>query len=111
MRLTLAAMALAVALTASCGKSGIEIKNGMETPISNVALAAGEQEAAWDRIGAGETEKCSITLPPRSTITLSFQYSGQERTETVSLPAEKDESPSAVWIGIYGDRVSLEYAY
>jgi hypothetical protein len=111
MRRGILAVALAVALLASCGGSGIELKNGMSAPITDVVLTSGEQEATWETIENGETVKSSIGLQPRSTITLSFRCSGRERTETVNMPEDREEAPEAVWIGIYGDRLSLEYAY
>ncbi len=111
MRLGLLTTATAVALLASCGGSGIEMKNGMNAPITDVVLSSDGQESTWETIEDGKTVKSSIGLQPGSTITLTFTCSGRARTETVNMPEGRDEAPEAVWIGIYGDRLSLEYAY
>lgn len=108
--LVLTAAVSALALSA-CGGAGVEVDNRMSTPITDVTLSCGEAESSWERIGVGQTVKSSMTLEPQSTMTLSFMQNGRLRTESVRLPRERTDSPEGVWIGIYGDRLSLEYAY
>jgi len=111
MRLLTLAATISVLALCACGGAGLEVDNRMSAPITDVTLACGDAEASWERIGVGQTVESSITLQPQGTMTLSFTQNGRRRSETVRLPQERTESPKGVWIGIYSERLSLEYAY